>query len=127
MGMVMTGGESGTSLDSLATGEDISVDSLFKALKDGKRRQILQALETESEMSLEELTDILAEAADGPVGPGVWQRLQVQLDHVHLPLLEDIGLVTYENRTVARTEYPAAVDDLLRAAHECEERLRSSV
>ena len=110
-------------LDSLATSDTSrSTDLLCKAVSDGTRRRLLAVLTSESELSLDELTDILAgaEATDGPVGPESWRRLRIQLVHKHLPLLVDAGLVSYGDRTVKRQAYPAVVKDLLAAAGESE-------
>lgn len=100
-----------------------AADLLFKALTDSKRRQLLAVLSTTTERSLDEMTDILVgieSATEGPADPEDWQRVRIELVHRHLPLLSEAGLVTYEDDTLQREEWPEPVEDLLAFAGEYE-------
>ena len=100
-----------------------STDSLFRALANGKRRRLLSVLTTEPALSLDELVDILVGAehtSDGAVGPTEWTRVETELVHTHLPLLDEAGLVSYEDEVVRRCEPLLAVEDVLAFAREYE-------
>lgn len=96
-------------------------DDLFKALASSKRRRLLAALPAESAMTLDELTDILVgweSTTDGPAGPDEWAKVKIELVHAHLPLLVDVGLVTYEDEEIARAACPEPVEELVAFAGE---------
>jgi len=116
-----------TGLEFYADEEDIDYpppDDLFSALASSKRRRLLAALPAQSAMTLDELTDILVgwqSTADGPVGPDEWAKVKIELVHAHLPLLADVGLITYEDEEIERAEYPEPVEELVTFAREYEE------
>jgi len=111
-------------LDFTASGSDVDYpppDDLFKALASSKRRRLLASLPAQSAMTLDELTDVLVgwqSAADGPAGPDEWAKVKIELVHAHLPLLEDVKLVTFEDEEIARTDYPEPVEELVAFAGE---------
>jgi len=99
-------------------------DGLFKALANSKRRRLLSLLSTRAEIELDDLTDILVgwEATqDGPASPDEWAQVKIELVHAHLPLLSDVGLITYDDETVARVDTSTAVDEVIQLAGEYEE------
>lgn len=75
-----------------------------------RRRTVLAVLDSRSELSLDDLAREVAarEAAGSPPSPGI-DDLRLQLHHVHLPKLEQAGVVDYdpENRTVTSRGLPA--------------------
>jgi len=99
-------------------------DDLFRALANSKRRRLLSVLSAESSMSLDELTDILVGwecTIDGPAGPDERAQVKIELVHAHLPLLEDAGLVTVEDRTVRRAALADPVEGVIDFAGEYED------
>ncbi|WP_226022889.1 DUF7344 domain-containing protein [Halomicrobium salinisoli] len=83
-------------------------DDVVAGLADQRRRDALVVLESEGELSRDRLAEVLA--ARDP------DELALQLHHVHLPKLDDAGLVDYDPDagTVAYRGHPAlpAVGDL---------------
>lgn len=74
-------------------------DDLFKALVSRQRRRVLSILLDTRELSLDELTDILAGSdvsIGGPTGPDEWAQVKIELVHAHLPLLVDAELISYD-------------------------------
>jgi len=99
-------------------------DDLFRAVADSDRRRLLAVLSTESSVPLDDLTDILVgweTSASGPAGRDEWAQMQIELVHMHLPLLSDAGLVTYEDDTVQLTCESTPVEELVSFATEYEE------
>ncbi|MFC7141316.1 hypothetical protein ACFQMA_15940 [Halosimplex aquaticum] len=83
-------------------------DALFAILADPRRRRLLDVLETRdpgARMALSELADRLA-AAEGSTSGERRHDVAAALHHVHLPKLDDAGLVEYDptERVVEATE-----------------------
>jgi hypothetical protein len=100
-------------------------DNLFRAVADSDRRRLLAVLSNESQMALDDLTDVLVgweSTVDGPAGPDEWARVKIELVHVHLPLLAEAGLVTHDDDdVVCLAANPAPVEELVTFATEYEE------
>ncbi len=74
-------------------------DDVYRALAQSERRQLLSHLLEEQTVTLNEATDIIVGwkvTAEGPVGPDERERIRGALHHIHLPLLEEVGLVSYD-------------------------------
>jgi len=101
-----------------------SPDELFKALANSKRRRLLAALPPDSPMPLDDLTDVLVgwqSTADGPADPDEWAKVKIELVHAHLPLLDDAGLITYEDEEIERVAYPEPIEELVTFAGKYDE------
>lgn len=98
-------------------------DALFGALSAGERRHLLYVLLEDPTRTFGEVADLLAgrdAGSSGPVGPAGRRRIASRLHHVHLPLLEDAGLLAYdhESGTVRLCDVSRRVADLIRFARE---------
>lgn len=85
---------------------DTLPEDLYRALAVPERRAVLSYLLDESEATFAELTDAVASAqtSDGDsADPDTRERVRKTLHHVHLPLLQDTGLVRYD-RSANRVE-----------------------
>jgi len=82
-------------------GEELSEERLFELLSADRRRQVLAYLfESGRAATLDELTTAVA-AAEGESPPtelsaATTRKVGIALHHVHLPKLDDAGLVDYE-------------------------------
>lgn len=113
---------------------------LYRALAVPERRRALYYLLDRSRVSLDELADVLAgwRATDaGMVGPEERGRIRTVLERVHLPLLEDVGLVDYDpdagtvalpplTRSVRRVIGSAVPTGSERSLHTAGERTRDA-
>ena len=95
---------------------DLSVDDLFDVLSTARRRAVLAVLTGEhSSMDVESLArDVAARERDvAPVtlSESIVEEVHVTLHHVHLPKLDDVGLVDYDpdDRSVTAVETTDAV------------------
>lgn len=85
------------------------VDSEFyRALAATERRRLLQVLLDGEEYAVDEVADVLREDAD--------TRFRLKLRHIHLPLLDKAGLISYdhERRTVELRSLDPFIEDLIR-------------
>ncbi|WP_435152392.1 DUF7344 domain-containing protein [Haladaptatus sp. DFWS20] len=78
----------------------LSPETIARVLENRQRRAICRVLSGGSNITtLDELVDALSEresdAADTELDR---ESIALQLHHIHLPLLEDIGLIEYEHR-----------------------------
>jgi hypothetical protein len=99
-----------------------SVETVFEALSNGRRRQILTYFaERDETASLDALTHHIAtEGQEDPV------NVRISLDHVHLPKLDEMNVLNYdrETETVQRrrlAEQAATVLETARTMVESEE------
>jgi DNA-binding transcriptional ArsR family regulator len=80
----------------------LSDDRLYRALAARPRRRLLYLLLERGERSVEELATLLTgwEATEtGTMGAVADRdRIRTTLDHIHLPLLTDVGLVVYDRQ-----------------------------
>lgn len=93
----------------------LSDDRLYRALAATERRRLLYLLLDEGERRVEELATVLTgwDATEtGTMGTADdRERTLVELRHVHLPLLADVGLVEYDRQLI--TVDAESVDPLL--------------
>ncbi|WP_254536245.1 DUF7344 domain-containing protein [Halomarina litorea] len=88
----------------------IDADDVYRLLADEQRRALLAVLlERDGEMTLDDLRSRLADRVSDERNAGI------RLHHVHLPKLEDAGLLTYDPEThvVTPTETADAVRSLV--------------
>lgn len=78
----------------------LSDDRLYQALSVERRRRLLYVLLVEESSTVERLARVLAGWAategDGVVTAETHDRILTELDHVHLPVLDESGLVSYD-------------------------------
>lgn len=77
-------------------------DDVYRALAQSERRQVLSYLLEEQAVTLDEATTIVVGwkvTDEGAVGPDERERIRGALHHIHLPLLEEVGLVTYDRES----------------------------
>lgn len=94
-------------------GQNLTLDTLLDCLTDGSRRRILAALRehaesmTERELATELVAAERGHSADDPALEAI-RAIRSPLRHVHLPKLEDVGLVTWNetDETVALSDHP---------------------
>ncbi|AGN02226.1 hypothetical protein L593_11405 [Salinarchaeum sp. Harcht-Bsk1] len=102
------------------TDSEASTDALLRAIADSQRRYVLRELAdaSASEVTVDALAEVLL---DGPTSRSSDRRsrreIAIQLRHVHLPRLEDVGLCRYhEDRDVVEycpDEFVESLLDLL--------------
>lgn len=86
-------------------------ETAFEILNDECRRAVVEILRDDSPVSRRRLTDRLAARGVGAHGnpehrspdPATRYRIHVTLHHDHLPRLADVGLIDYDDETVAAT------------------------
>ena len=96
-------------------GADVrSANRIFRALADDRRRQSLDVLrDRTSSMGVGELSAYLTATdrsrSSREAGDDARERVATELVHTHLPLLEDAGLVNWDEQdeTVTSTDHPA--------------------
>ncbi|PSP75123.1 hypothetical protein BRC81_16730 [Halobacteriales archaeon QS_1_68_20] len=100
-------------------GTDRSRNAVFRALADERRRAVLRVLDRVTRAGPTDLaTHVIAEENDVPlvdVTRQAAERVQADLEHVHLPTLVDAGLVTREDGVVVGTQHPALQDPKIEA------------
>ncbi|WP_435344806.1 DUF7344 domain-containing protein [Haloarchaeobius sp. HRN-SO-5] len=76
-------------------------DDLYHVLAGTLRRRLLAHLLENPELSFDEAADVLAgwsAASEGDVvTPSDRERIETELHHVHLPMLDEAGLLTYDH------------------------------
>lgn len=94
-------------------------DEIYRALGSRERRRLLHLLLDEEERTVEELATLLLGwdvTVSGTVGdPDDRLRTILRLEHVHLPILDEIGLVSYDpdRGTVRAEQLDAATVELI--------------
>lgn len=103
--------------------DGLSLDVLFDALADRRRRRVLRCLrEYRTPMALADLADEVAareqELPVPEVPPGEAERVYASLSHAHLPKLADANVVEYdrERGSVALSENSERAEPLLECA-----------
>lgn len=112
---------SGEGDDRLADG----VDELYRMLADARRRRVLWFLLEHPRTTMEELADVVVgwRASTGAVvGPDDRREIAVSLHHVHLPLLDQAGLLCYDHGSgaVELASLPEGVRTLIRRNYRSE-------
>jgi len=108
------------------SGPELSDDRLYRALASTQRRRLLYLLLDERECPVETLATLLtgwvARDAGETKTAGDRKRIRLTLEHVHLPLLAETGLVSYDrqNGSVAIGSVSPAVEDLISQSVESE-------
>ncbi|WP_255195472.1 DUF7344 domain-containing protein [Halorarius litoreus] len=109
-----------TSERSTSPGEVGSLDGAFRLLADETRRHLLYLLREHGRFRVDDLTDVLTgwlalQRDDGRATPTDHTRVQLELYHVHVPMLVDAGLLEYDESGDSLTirSLPVAVDRLL--------------
>lgn len=94
-------------------------DAVFRALSDAKRRRALRCLREHRRTSLPDLAELVAEATYGrDVAELSGERvtdLYLSFYHNHLPVLEEAGLVDYQQEADLIAWSDGAADRLARA------------
>lgn len=90
---------SSTATRSEAGGVSNSLDTAFELLARERRRKVLYCLrDSDGLLSLSELADRIAEReAPKSAGDDVYQEITISLSQVHLPKLEDAGVIDYDH------------------------------
>lgn len=104
-------------------------DTVHRILANRHRRRILQYLDGEVSATVDELVDRLAEEGPEPASPDD-RRIEIELDHNHLPLMADTGTIEYDDGTgrVALTSRGRTAAEVRRlAARRLEERTSNHV
>jgi DNA-binding transcriptional ArsR family regulator len=105
-------------------------DELYRALNDRTSREILYLLSQQSTMQI----DRLVERVVGLRNPDLAtqhtddkKRIQTSLKHVHLPLLADVGLLTYDpaDGEVALAQLATPVEELIEFTNRYEQAVRA--
>lgn len=115
-------------VDDTVTG--LSDDRLYRALSSTQRRRLLYVLFVEEESTVEHLGTILTgwetTETGTMAGPAERERAIVELRHRHLPVLDEAGLVTYDDsQHVSIERLDPAVRDLVCQSVETEHSPRS--
>lgn len=94
---------------------ELTTDALLAVFSDVVRRTVLFHLRQHGAARLEELVDVLAQIDEYDVGEDDRESIQTALLHVHLPKLEEKGLVTYDpdERVVETANLPPEVGEWL--------------
>ncbi|WP_058366566.1 DUF7344 domain-containing protein, partial [Haloparvum sedimenti] len=105
-----------------ATADEASLltdDRFFTSLASARRRRLLVLLSDEESRPIDELATLLAgwDATEKRpmTNAAERDRIRVDLRHVHLPMLDEVGLVDYdrENEEVAPVPLPDLIDTLV--------------
>lgn len=99
------------------------IDRFFDALADTRRRYTLIYLQDREKAFLQALARYVAEQEGVETRDEEFERIQVDLLHLHLPKLADHGLISFDSRTnTARREpLPEAVEEILELTADLEE------
>jgi DNA-binding transcriptional ArsR family regulator len=117
----------GASVQRSSVSPRLAEDGFYRALESVQRRRLLSFLLGETESTIGELAAVLAgwdaAGAETMATPGDHEAITLQLVHVHLPMLDEVGLVDYDSdRGDVRIEpLDDAVADLIQRSVEAEE------
>lgn len=111
-----------------AASPTLADDSLYRALSATLRRRTLYILLVQSESTVSELATTLAGWGATDKGEMTsradYEQIHIALIHQHLPLLADVGMVSYDRESGAVRLEPltTAVQDLISQSIETERR-----
>lgn len=117
--MVGDNTESENRTQKVETGPGLSDDQLYRALSSTKRRRLLYILLVEEETTIEKIATVLsgwdATETGKMVSSNERERILIELDHIHFPLLTEAGLITYgrQERTVKIEPLSDTITDLI--------------
>ena len=126
MGENKSGTEPATRDETRSAMPQLSDDRLYQALSAGRRRRLLYVLLVEESSTIGKLATVLAgwtaTESEEMVTADDYERILAELDHVHLPVLDDAGLVSYdrENGTVEIAPVDDTVAELISRSVESE-------
>ena len=102
------------------------LDEFYQLLGSASRRRVLYYLQEHPEITLEELSDVVAGwkavEEDAVVGPRERDRIRISLHHTDVPRLAESDVVEYdrESREVALKQLPEPLSRILRGSREYE-------
>lgn len=100
--------------------------TVHRILANRHRRRILQYLDGGGSATVDELVDRLAEDGSDPTS-AEYRRIEIELDHNHLPLMADTGTIEYDDAgRVALTSRGRTAADVRRLADRRLEEWRSN-
>lgn len=106
----------------------LSDDNLYRALASTRRRRLLYLLLEEGRSTIDTVTTVLtgwnATDSETMATPEDREQILVTLEHVHLPLLDETGMITYDSddRVIDIEPLDPVVDDLIRRSVDAESR-----
>ena len=107
------------SFESELAARQFDIDAVFETLMDPGRRYVLTyLLQATDTVSLSELVDYAESQVEGGVSNSFRRDITIELTHVTLPKLADLGFIEYdmERQRLERTEQTAVVEPYLRVA-----------
>lgn len=110
---------------------ELSDDRLYRVLSSRRRRRLLYVLLVEESSSVEKIATVLVgwtvSGEQEMATPEERKRILTELDHIHLPMLEEAGMVSYdrEDGTIRIAPLDIAVTDLISKSVETESSSQS--
>lgn len=100
-----------------------NIDRFFDALADTRRRHVLIHLQSRESAFLQAVARYVAKQEGVSTQDEEFERIQIDLLHLHLPKLADHGLISFDSRTnTARREpLPDPVEEILELTADLEE------
>ena len=101
---------------------DEDLDGLFKVLADSRRREVLYSLK-DSEADALTYDELVEEMVDeGYISENERERFEVEMNHNHLPVMDEKGIIEYDDRSnTIRPALDEVVYTLLETAEELEQ------
>jgi hypothetical protein len=104
---------------SIVIEDGVQLDAFLEALTNRKRRYVLYYIRDERYAEIKDIEDQLVicehETQAHEIEDQFRERIQIELCHVHLPKLEETGIITYNawNRGVRYNDPPETIEQLL--------------
>lgn len=82
-----------------AAGDYISIETIFDVLAHDYRRHVLASLlQIDGSSSVDDLVSRVSSSVDVPADPDeIHQHVAIMLHHVHLPMMDDAGIIEYNH------------------------------